>query len=109
MSNFDDDNFDQVIETEEDDPDEVIEPEEEEDEEKGEEEEIPKCEPCEGQRIEIQRVMNNEKWEYYWLLYAKNGKELATNPKPFKRLNDMKKAIKAVGELVPTAPIVRLY
>lgn len=63
-----------------------------------------------GARIEVARQENEDgKWEYFWLLYAKNGKPIATSPGPHKRLNDMKKAIESVVETIEKAPIIRLY
>ena len=73
--------------------------------------EIPeKCEPCSGARIEIAREPKGEdKWEYHWLLFAQNGKKLATNAVAYKRLNDLKAALESLEEVLPDAETVRLY
>jgi len=83
-------------------------PDEDEDEE-----DIESCQPaegsCEGARFEVVREKVDNKWHYYWMLYAGNGKQIATSPGPFRRINDAKKAMRTVGIVATTAPTVRLY
>ena len=66
---------------------------------------IQPCEPCEGSRIEIAR----EGDDYHWMLYSKNGRQIATNPIAFTRLNDLKETLKSVRENIDDADLVRLY
>lgn len=68
-------------------------------------EELPLCEPCSGSRIEIAK----SKGKFFWMLYSKNGRMIATNPVEFTRLNDLKKAIQSVKDVIDEAEIVRLY
>ena len=64
-----------------------------------------------GTRVEIARQPAGEEgeYEYFWLLYSKNGKVMATGPEPHKRLNDLKKTLMSIDEQIGDAPIVRLY
>lgn len=70
------------------------------------EEEIQLCEPCSGIRIEIAK---NKKGQFFWLLYAKNGRMVATSPVAFSRLNDLKITVKSLPSLFRDAELVRLY
>lgn len=60
---------------------------------------------CSGTRIEI--IKDGD--DFHWMLYASNGKMIATNPVPFSRLNDLKETLKSVEENLKKTPIVRLY
>ncbi len=96
------------------DEDETVEPEEfddeDEDDEIDDENDSDECESdCGGARIEMNREKVKGKWVYHWMLYAKNGKMVATNPESFGRLNDMKKTIASIRETIADAPFVRLY
>lgn len=73
--------------------------------------ELPKCEPCGGSRIEVVRERNDDDdgWMYYWMLFAENGRMLATNPRPYSRLNDLKVAIQSIKDNIEDVDIVRLY
>ena len=66
--------------------------------------EIEPCEPCQGSRIEIAKNGN----DYHWMLYAKNGRMIATNPVPYRRLNDLKIAVESVREAVKDAMLVSI-
>lgn len=94
-------------------PHEKNKPATEEEEEVTETEELAKCEeqePCGGSRIEVAREKNGEgEWEYSWMLYAKNGKMIATNPAVFSRLNDLKEALESVKQNIKDADTIRLY
>ncbi len=103
---------DETVEAE--DEDEMGEPEEFDDEdedcEDDDENDNDECEnDCGGARIEMAREKVKDKWVYHWMMYAKNGKMVATNPESFGRLNDMKKTIASIRETIADAPFVRLY
>ena len=80
--------------------------------EEGTKEEFPATDGS-GLRIEIARKNNGTEsepdYEFYWLLYAGNGRRLATGAVAYNRLNDLKNGIAAVAESIGDAPIVRLY
>ena len=46
---------------------------------------------------------------FFWLLYAKNGRMVATSPIAFKRLNDLKVTVRSLPTLFRDAELVRLY
>lgn len=65
---------------------------------------------CDGLRIEVARQKDEEdEWEYFWLLYAKNGKPVATAAVANKRLNDLKETVQSIAEIIDDAPLIRLY
>ena len=65
-----------------------------------------------GNRIEVQRVpadAPDHEWDYYWMLYSKNGQQVATGVHPHKRLNDLKHTVNAIATYIKTARFLRIY
>lgn len=62
-----------------------------------------------GVRIEVARSIEDGVTEFYWAFYSANGRLVATGPRAYDRLNDLKTALKGIREDFAEAPLVRLY